>query len=139
MAASLDSRARIVQDRADFDGAIALCEEAECLYRELGHQDGAAESLQNQARILRETRDLDRTLELLALILFAFQAEAQQLNFVPFHSSGIYGLGERAGWTVSPAQVVTAPAAQYTYEIKKNNLETIKRGTLHFALRQRHH
>jgi len=132
MAASLDSRARIVQDRTDFDGAIALCDEAECLYRELGHQDGAAESLHNQAKILRETRDLERTLELLALILFAFQAESQQLNFVPFHSSGIYRLGENAGWTVYPAQVVAAPAAQYTYEIKKNNLETIKKGKLHF-------
>ena len=131
--ASLDNRARIVQDRADFDGAMMLYEEAECLYRELGNRDGVAESLHNEAKLLQERRDLDRALELLALILFAFRAEAQQLNFVPFNSSGIYRLGEKAGWTVSPAQGVAAPATKYTYEIKKNNLDTIKSGTLCFA------
>jgi cephalosporin-C deacetylase-like acetyl esterase/tetratricopeptide (TPR) repeat protein len=132
IAASLDHRANIVQRRADFDGAMALYEEAECLYREPGSRDEVALPLHDQARILKEERDLDRTLDLVALILFAYVAEARQLRFAPFNSSGIYGLGERAGWTVSLAQGTPAAARKYTYEIKSNNLNTIKSGTLEF-------
>jgi hypothetical protein len=66
----------------------------------------------------------------LALPIFAYLAGAQQLNFVPFHSSGIYSLGEKAGWTVAPAP---GAAAKYAYEIKKNNSDTIKAGTLDLA------
>ena len=68
---------------------------------------------------------------LLALLLFASLAEAQPLNFVPFNRTGIYRLGEKAGWTVSLPQ--GAPAAKYTYEIKKNNFDSIKTGTLDLA------
>ena len=133
VAASLDNRAGMARERADFDEAMALYEEAERLYRELGNRDAVAAPLQNQASILREQRDLERALELLALILFALRAEARQLNFAPFHGSGIYQLGEKAGWTVSPAQGVAAPATKYLYEIKKNNQDTIQSGTLSFV------
>ena len=131
--ASLDNRARIVQERADFDGAMILYEEAECLYRELGNTEGVALSLRDQAKLLQERKDLDRALELLALIFFALRAEAQQLNFVPFNSTGIYALGENVSWTVSPAQGEAAPFTKYTYEIKKNNLDKIESGALCFV------
>jgi cephalosporin-C deacetylase len=49
-------------------------------------------------------------------------AGAPQMTFKPFHESGIYQLGEKAGWTVS------GPAGHYTYTIRKNNLDTIKTG-----------
>jgi cephalosporin-C deacetylase-like acetyl esterase len=55
-------------------------------------------------------------------------SDAQQLSFAPFHSTGIYRLGEKAGWTVSLPN--GAAAAKYNYEIKKNNFDTIKTGTL---------
>ena len=131
--AALKNRAKIIQDRADFDGAMALYQEAGRLYRQLGNRDGVAGSLHAQAKILRDHRDLDGALALLALVLFAFLAEAQQLSFVPFNAGGIYRLGEKAGWTVSPAQGAAAPTTKYTYQIKKNNLDTIKTGTLDFA------
>ena len=130
---SLGSQALILQRRGDLDRAMALHKEAENLYGELGNRDGVALSLRNQAKLLQERRDLGRALELLALIFFALRAEAQQLNFVPFNSSGIYRLGEKARWTVSPAQGEAAPVTKYPYEIKKNNLDRINSGTLCFV------
>ncbi len=62
--------------------------------------------------------------------LLASLAQAQQLTFVPFHSTGIYRLGEKAGWTVSAPKDASAPTTKYTYEIKKNNFDAIKTGTL---------
>ena len=78
-------------------------------------------------------RFLNPALAGLAMLLIASPVEAQELTFVPFHSSGIYRLGEKAGWTVSPPPGAPAPAARYRYEIKKNNFDTIKSGTLDFA------
>jgi cephalosporin-C deacetylase len=66
-------------------------------------------------------------------LLLASLAEAQQLTFVPFHNTGIYRLGEKAGWTVSAPKDASTPTAKYTYEIKKNNFDVIKTGTLDFA------
>jgi cephalosporin-C deacetylase-like acetyl esterase len=65
------------------------------------------------------------------LFLLTAPARCQPLSFVPFHATGIYRLGEKAGWSVSVAK--DAPAAKYTYEIKKNNFDTIKTGTLDFS------
>jgi cephalosporin-C deacetylase len=47
--------------------------------------------------------------------------------YVPYHASGIYALGETAGWHVTLPW--SAPAA--TYVIRKNNLDEIGRGTIH--------
>jgi cephalosporin-C deacetylase len=66
----------------------------------------------------------------LALLLATPQAHAQPLSFAPFKSSGIYELGEKAGWTVKLAEGAAAPAAGYNYVIRKNNSDTIKTGTL---------
>jgi cephalosporin-C deacetylase len=65
---------------------------------------------------------------IIPLLILASPSCAQQLSFVPFHSTGIYRLGEKAGWTVSLPK--GAAAAKYTYEIKTNNFDTIKTGTL---------
>jgi cephalosporin-C deacetylase-like acetyl esterase len=62
------------------------------------------------------------------LSLAAPAARAEDAVFTPFHPSGIYGLGEKAGWTVTPAR--GAATAKYTYVIKKNNSDTIATGVL---------
>jgi cephalosporin-C deacetylase len=66
-----------------------------------------------------------------AFLLAAPFLHAQQLSFAPFHPNGIYELGERAGWTVTLPP--GAPAARYSYTVKKNNLDTLKTGTLDFS------
>ena len=66
----------------------------------------------------------------LALLVAAQLANAQQLSFTPFHVSGIYDSGERAGWTVTLPADTAAPPGNYTYAIRKNNLDTIKTGSL---------
>src|SRR6266404_3057113 len=54
---------------------------------------------------------------------------AQQLTIAPFKSSGIYGVGELVGWSVSLPESIT-PKGDYTYIIKKNNYDVIKTGKL---------
>jgi len=130
---SINHRAKIVQGRADFDGAMNLYKEAESMYRELDNRAEVGLPLDDQARVLQKRKDLGGILGLLALLVFAYLAEAQRLHFVPFNSNGTYRLGEKAGWIVTLAESAAAPAPKYTYEIKLNNLDTIKSGTLDFA------
>ncbi|MEO7412314.1 MAG: hypothetical protein ABIZ81_03065 [Opitutaceae bacterium] len=47
----------------------------------------------------------------------------------PFRATGIYGTGEKAGWTVTPAPGATLPAGDFTYTVKTNNSATIKTGS----------
>lgn len=54
----------------------------------------------------------------------ALAADAPQFTFEPFHKSGIYELGERAGWTA------TVAPGKFNYVIRKNNLDTIQSGTV---------
>jgi cephalosporin-C deacetylase len=54
---------------------------------------------------------------------------AQQPTIAPFKSSGIYGVGELVGWSVSLPEG-TVPKGDYTYVIKKNNFDVIKTGKL---------
>ena len=65
----------------------------------------------------------------IALLCAPLLASAQhQLTFVPFHSSGIYKLGEVAGWNV-----VTTPnttCLHYDYTVKENNQAILKTGQL---------
>jgi cephalosporin-C deacetylase-like acetyl esterase len=63
---------------------------------------------------------------LLCLLLSLDFAGAQSLTFTPFNASGIYQLGEKAGWTVT----LPPGSSGYTYTIKKNNSDVIKTGTL---------
>ena len=70
---------------------------------------------------------------LAGLLLIAWSVaspvSAQQLRLTPYHPSGIYDIGERAGWTVSAADGASSPAGDFAYTIKKNNLDAIKSGS----------
>lgn len=58
-------------------------------------------------------------------------AKTQQLTAVPFKDTGIYELGEAAGWTVSAAP--GGESGKATYTIKRNNLDVIGSGELDLA------
>jgi cephalosporin-C deacetylase len=62
-------------------------------------------------------------------LLFAQLCAAENLVLVPFKPGGIYVLGEKAGWTVSLPEG-SAATTTYSYQIKKNNFDVIKSGTL---------
>jgi cephalosporin-C deacetylase len=53
---------------------------------------------------------------------------AAELTLTPFKRSGIYALGEKAGWTVMRSD--GSPPGAYNYVIRKNNLDEIQKGTL---------
>ncbi len=67
---------------------------------------------------------------LLGRLLAPPPCSAQQLTATPFNPNGIYGVGEKVGWTVALPSGVPAPMGNYTYTVKKNNLEAIKSGEL---------
>src|SRR5512135_1705051 len=77
-----------------------------------------------------------RTVRCLVFVLllsaaFAFAQRApipQQLVFTPYHSSGIYDLGETVGWTVKPGPVT--PTYAYKWTIRRNNAVVLKEGKL---------
>jgi len=52
----------------------------------------------------------------------------QQLTFAPYHSSGIYNVGETVGWTVTPGPVT--PSYVYKWTIRRNNAVVLKEGKL---------
>jgi cephalosporin-C deacetylase-like acetyl esterase len=56
------------------------------------------------------------------------QPIAQQLAFTPYHSSGMYQIGETVGWTVKPGPV--APTYAYKWTIRRNNAVVLKEGKL---------
>jgi cephalosporin-C deacetylase len=87
-----------------------------------------------RAATVRERSDANSCNFVLAvLFVFVSVAQAQPLSFTPFHKSGIYELGEKAGWTVTLAQDAGVPVSKYTYVIKKNNLDVIQEDTLDFS------
>src|SRR5262245_21292922 len=55
---------------------------------------------------------------------------AQQVTLAPFKTSGIYAVGEKAGWTVSLPSDAEKSAANYAYTIKRNNQDILKSDTL---------
>jgi cephalosporin-C deacetylase len=70
----------------------------------------------------------------IAPLFAALTADAQPLTFTPFHDTGIYALGERAGWNVGMA-MDNAPG-RYHYIIKKNNSGIVKSGDLQITAGQ---
>jgi cephalosporin-C deacetylase-like acetyl esterase len=72
-------------------------------------------------------------LAVLAASLAAVVVGAQPLTLTPFNQAGLYGLGERVGWTVTLPEGAVAPAGGYIYTIRKNNLAVIKSGRLDLA------
>ena len=69
-----------------------------------------------------------KTVALLFALCAPFVCHAQQPVFTPLKPSGIYDVGEKAGWTVSLPQGATV--GNYTYTIKKNNADVVTNGTL---------
>jgi cephalosporin-C deacetylase len=59
----------------------------------------------------------------------ASAADAPQLIFTPFHSDGIYALGEKVGWTVTLAANAVPPKGRFSYTIKSNDLDVVKSGS----------
>jgi cephalosporin-C deacetylase len=55
----------------------------------------------------------------------------QQLSFTPFHTTGIYKVGETVGWTVTPGPVT--PTYAYKYTVRRNNAVVLKEGKLDLA------
>jgi cephalosporin-C deacetylase-like acetyl esterase len=52
----------------------------------------------------------------------------QQLTFTPYRASGIYDVGEKVGWTVTPGPVT--PTYSYKWTIRGNNAVVLKEGKL---------
>jgi len=52
----------------------------------------------------------------------------QQLTFAPYHTTGIYDVGETVGWTVTPGPV--APKYSFKWTIRRNNAVVLKEGKL---------
>jgi cephalosporin-C deacetylase-like acetyl esterase len=50
--------------------------------------------------------------------------------FTPFKANGIYLVGEKVGWTVSPPAAGELSATTFTYTISKNNAVRVASGTL---------
>ena len=69
---------------------------------------------------------------LICLLAAACLCSAQQLTLTPYKASGIYGVGEKVGWTASLPQGAVS-TGDYDYAIKKNNQDVIKTGSLDFS------
>src|ERR1700722_7482165 len=52
----------------------------------------------------------------------------QQLTFTPYHSTGVYKIGETVGWPVPPGPVT--PTYSYKYTVRRNNNVVLKEGKL---------
>ena len=52
----------------------------------------------------------------------------QQLLFRPYHSSGLYDVGDTVGWIISPGP--TPPTYAYKWTIRRNNKEVLREGKL---------
>ncbi|MES2178250.1 MAG: acetylxylan esterase [Gemmatimonadota bacterium] len=60
-------------------------------------------------------------------------AAAPQLVFTPIKASGMYAVGERAGWTVTLAPGAAVPPAGFPFVITKNRKDTLRYGVLDFS------
>ncbi len=77
----------------------------------------------------------DRRCFVAALLLAAAiaPAVAQKVGITPLKPSGIYALGERAGWTVALPPGSAAPAGGFTYELREDDLVVLRSGALDLA------
>jgi len=77
----------------------------------------------------------DRRSVIVALLFASavLPAAAQKATLTPLKPSGIYGLGERAGWTVTLPAGTPVPAGGFTYALRENDLALLKSGTLDLA------
>ena len=80
-------------------------------------------------RVLRSPWGAGAALLALMFSAAALASQAQPLILTPFKPGGIYGLGEKVGWTLT-APEGAAQGAEYVYTVKKNNFDVIKSGRL---------
>ncbi|ACB73776.1 acetylxylan esterase [Opitutus terrae] len=66
----------------------------------------------------------------LALLVLLTASHAAPAVLQPLKASGIYDLGEKAGWTVTMPADATLPTGGYNYTIKKNDTTTLASGPL---------
>lgn len=64
------------------------------------------------------------------LLSFTSLVAAEPPKLTPFKPSGIYELGEKAGWSVELPGGAAAAAAPFHYELKKNGAIVLQSGTL---------
>ncbi len=57
----------------------------------------------------------------------------QRITLTPFKPSGIYRIGETVGWAVTVAPGGDSSGADYTFTVKKNNLDVLKSGHLNLS------
>ena len=69
---------------------------------------------------------------IVAALGLAPAASAADLTFTPLKWNGIYGIGEKAVWVVTPAPGATAKPF-YTYSIRANGAVEIGKGTLNLT------
>ncbi len=55
----------------------------------------------------------------------------EQLSFAPYHTNGIYDVGDTVGWTVTPGPAT--PTYAYKWTIRRNNAVVLKEGKLDLA------
>jgi cephalosporin-C deacetylase len=67
--------------------------------------------------------------------LLSKPGQSQSPTVAPFNKTGIYDLGEKAGWTLKMPDGATSPAGKYTYTIKKNNAVAIQSGEVDLSSR----
>jgi cephalosporin-C deacetylase-like acetyl esterase len=65
----------------------------------------------------------------LAVFGSASAADGPQLSFTPYHADGIYALGDKIGWTVTPVPGGVAPKGRFSYRVKSNDLDVVKTGS----------
>jgi cephalosporin-C deacetylase len=71
----------------------------------------------------------------LALFPFALLT-AEPPTFTPYHSSGIYKVGEKVRWTVTLASATPDAPARFSWTARKNNMDTVKSGKLDLSARE---
>jgi len=57
------------------------------------------------------------------------EAQAQQLAFTPYRATGIYEVGELAGWTVGVAPGQSPVAGRYSFTVRRDGLTPVDSGT----------
>jgi hypothetical protein len=89
-------------------------------------------------RIISRPSAARRLLAVLAVVLcgapaYAQRGEAipQQLTFTPYHTSGVYDVGDTVGWIVTAGPAT--PTYRYRWTIRQNNAVALAEGMLGFA------
>lgn len=75
---------------------------------------------------------LSTSLALSAVLAGSLALQAQHPTFTPDDTTGMYEVGERVGWTVTPPRGARA-AGPYTYTVRRNGGDVLSTGSLYLA------